>query len=270
MSSAVPKEENVKLPKRIIGIAGKKGSGKDASARFIAGINLVVHNYIDEFHSLKNGDLEIQGHKITNINDIAPDFCRVYHFADYLKKICHDLFGVSYASLSVNKASKTKIWWNSMPGVITNREVFMAIQKFLAKKQELIGPHYSIPFIFHDDGPVSVRDLLQYLGTNIFRKISSDCWLQALKQQIEQEQPQLAIIADARFINELDFIKANSGLCIKLTRGISDDQHPSENDFLNYRHWDSIIDNSECKDVRCLNKVLYETLQPLGIFDIIK
>lgn len=269
MSRPLSKNNHGELPRRIIGIAGKKSSGKDASARFIAGINLVVHNYIDEFHSLIDGSLEIKGKKFNDVNLIAPNFCRVYHFADYLKQICHDLFGIDYTHLNVNKTNVTKMMWSSLPGVVTNREVFMSVQKFLEKKQELIGPHYTIPIIFHEEGWVTVRDFLQYLGTNIFRKISSNCWINALKNKMEQDNVPLSIIADARFINELDFIKSSGGLCIKLTRGISDDQHPSENDFLLFDKWDAVIDNKECTNVRCLNRVLYEGLQPLGVFDIL-
>ena len=252
---------------KIIGLAGRKGSGKDASARFIAGINLVTHSYIDEFKSMKNGDLEIDGKKYKDLNGIAPNFVKIYHFADFLKEICERVFGISHYTLHINKASSTKLRWENMPGVVTDKEVFGALKKFADKKVELYGEKYELPLIYHHPGPMSGRDVLQFIGTEIFRKMVASCWTDCLRRTIEEEKPAIAIIADCRFVNELDMIKNMGGLCVRLTRGSEEDGHASEIDFLSYKGWDATIDNKECEDIRCLNKLLYEGLSELGVFE---
>lgn len=267
MPPRILKKNNFEFNSRIIGLAGKKGAGKDAAARFIAGINLVTHGYIDEFHSLNNGDIEIAGKKIKDVNTINPEFVKVYHFADYLKEICHNIFGVSWQALNVFKDSNTICRWENMPGVVTNEEVYNAVQKFLEKKRELVSDAYTLPIMYHRPGIMTARQLLQYLGTEVFRRIHSDCWIECILNKINDEKPKIAIVADARFTNELDAIKAVKGKCIKLTRTTGVDEHVSEIDFLSYQDWDAIIDNAHCKDIRCLNQLLYEGLVELGIYN---
>lgn len=266
MSNDLSTNKNDRVPQRIIGLAGRKGSGKDASARFIAGINLVTHGFIEEFKSIKNGDIEIGGKKYKDINNIAPNFVKIYHFADFLKEICERVFGLSYKSLYINKHINTKLKWENMPGVITDKEVYSSLKKFADKKVELFGDKYELPLMYHDSGNMNARDVLQFLGTNVFRKMHQQCWIECLHKTILEEAPAIAIIADCRFVNELVMIKGMGGLCINLTRGASDDDHASEIDFLSYKEWDATIDNRHCEDIRCLNKLLYEKLLDLGVY----
>ena len=253
---------------RIIGLAGDKGSGKDSTANFIAGINLVTHNFINEFHSTNGGQIEIDG-RIKPINEIAPRYIKIYHFADYLKEIVYNLFNIDYEDLMYNKGAVTKYNWRDMPGVITDKNLYNTVMKFLERKGDLADTVYELPLIYHADGLMKVRDLLQYVGTEIFRKINSECFTNHLLHKIRVDGVKMAIIADARFINELDAIKKAGGLNFKLTRGNNTDSHSSENDFKNYDQWDAIIDNSECNDIRCLNKVVYESVVDLGVFEVI-
>ena len=266
MSNELFTEQDERVPQRVIGLAGRKGSGKDASARFIAGINLVTHGYIEEFKSMKNGDLEIGGVKYKDLNSIAPEFVKIYHFADYLKEICEKVLGVSYRILHVYKASNTHLKWENMPGVITNKDLYNSLTKFCEKKVELFGNNYSIPIMYHSPGYMTGRDIMQFLGTEIFRRMHQNCWIECLRKRILEDSPKIAIVADCRFINELNIIKGLSGICVNLTRGSTEDDHSSEIDFLSYDKWDCIIDNRQCEDIRCLNKMLYENLLDLGVF----
>jgi len=46
-------------------------------------------------------------------------------------------------------------------------------------------------------------ELLQTVGTNLFRiHVCNNIWIETLFQQIKEEQPQVAIITDVRFLNE--------------------------------------------------------------------
>ena len=96
---------------KIIGISGRKQSGKNTVANYINGDILKLKGLIQDFRLNENGQLEIlttnehgqEGWGIFDIlrkddvfidyaeNNIWP-FIKVYHFADYLKQICIDLF----------------------------------------------------------------------------------------------------------------------------------------------------------------------------------
>lgn len=51
------------------------------------------------------------------------------------------------------------------------------------------------------------RTLLQWWGQEFRRNIDPDYWVTKLKQRIEKEKPQLALISDMRYPNEMKFIK---------------------------------------------------------------
>jgi len=63
------------------------------------------------------------------------------------------------------------------------------------------------------DGP-----LLQALGTEVFRRVRPNVWIDVIKYTIEEEQPRVAHIADVRFVNEHDWIKNQDGLTYKVQR----------------------------------------------------
>lgn len=63
------------------------------------------------------------------------------------------------------------------------------------------------------DGPI-----LQYVGTELFRKKNPDFWIDMVRWQIEEEKPQIALFSDVRFKNELAYIKSNDGISIKVSR----------------------------------------------------
>jgi len=79
--------------------------------------------------------------------------------------------------------------------------------------------------------------ILQLVGTDIMRSINENVWVDCLKYQIEEESPDIALIADMRFPNEFQFCKEN-GMAIKISRlnadgsqWVADDRdpnHPSE------------------------------------------
>lgn len=59
--------------------------------------------------------------------------------------------------------------------------------------------------------------MLQYVGTDLFRKSNPDIWVETLKHQIEEEAPAAALITDMRFPNELRLCAVN-GFTVNVTR----------------------------------------------------
>jgi hypothetical protein len=119
-----------------------------------------------------------------------------------------------------------------------------------------------------DDKQLTAREVMQYVGTNFFRKIKHDVWISATINKIKQENPNFAIIADCRFPNEVEAIKNNNGIVIKLTRNPYNSDHSSEIalDPLNYdqNNFDLIIDNRNIT-INQQDQIIYNYLLTKGI-----
>jgi hypothetical protein len=107
-------------------------------------------------------------------------------------------------------------------------------------KNELIDAYW-------DDKQLSARDLLQLIGTDIFRKLNQNVWVNALINKIKKTNHQVVIVSDCRFPNEIEAIKNNNGLVFRLNRNPHDSNHMSEsildNSVYNWDNFDSVIDN---------------------------
>lgn len=238
---------------KILGLAGKKQSGKNTSANFIFGCELVRLGVVKWMKINKFGDLVIpilnngepQDYVLDTLNP-DKDFIeglttyvwphiKIYSWATELKNMAMK-FGLTYEQVYGNndqKNSLTKLKWENMPGIITNKLIWAKQQKHLLK----VGLQY------HDAGYMTAREFLQYFGSDICRRIYGKIWIDALMNTIKKEESKLAIITDVRFKNEIMTIQKNNGKVIKLTRSPFIDNHKSELDIDTYDNFDYVIDN---------------------------
>lgn len=76
------------------------------------------------------------------------------------------------------------------------------------------------------------RTLLQWWGTELRRAQDSFYWVKKLRDTLRREKPQIALVADLRFFNEMQWVKSESGLTVRLERegfvDISTSGHQSE------------------------------------------
>jgi hypothetical protein len=111
---------------------------------------------------------------------------KIYNFADPLKKdICINILGLTYNQCygeDIDKNTLTDIEWEG-------------------KK-------------------LNAREVMQLVGTNIFRKMKNDVWSGATINKIKNETPNLAIIADCRFPNEVETIVCPSLNCERNCRPV--------------------------------------------------
>lgn len=118
---------------------------------------------------------------------------KIYSFADPLKQdICINILGLSYDQCygsDQHKNSLTNIFWENIPGYNGN-----------------------------NTGPMTAREVMEVVGTNIFRQIKNDVWVRATLNAIQRENLDIAIIADCRFPNEVDNILNANGLVIRVTK----------------------------------------------------
>jgi hypothetical protein len=155
---------------------------------------------------------------------------KIYNFADPLKQdICMNILGLTHDQCygdDTSKNSLTSIRWEDMPG-------------------------YNISWTYskdyHPSGFMTARQIMQHIGTDIFRKLKNDVWSHATINKIQNEKPALAIIADCRFPNEVDAVKSVGGIVIKLMRNPYNSDHESELalDEIVYDHnnFDLVINN---------------------------
>jgi hypothetical protein len=94
---------------------------------------------------------------------------------------------------------------------------------------------------------VTVRRILQWWGTEYRRAQDPDYWTKAWARKISQYDPNTThiLIDDVRFINELNSIKEQGGLIVKIERpGFNGaNNHASETALDDYRDWDAVLLN---------------------------
>jgi hypothetical protein len=84
---------------------------------------------------------------------------------------------------------------------------------------------------------------LQYVGTDVFRNLNSNVWIDSTFKRIKLDNPNIALITDARFPNEVKAIQNNNGIVIRLTRSPILMNHSSETALDDYIDFDWILDN---------------------------
>jgi hypothetical protein len=165
-------------------------------------------------------------------NGIIEPFngAKIYNFADPLKTdICINILGLTYDQCygeDIDKNTLTDITW--------------------------------------DNKLLTAREVMQFVGTDIFRKLKTNVWSAATINTINREKYNLAIIADCRFPNEVSAVKDVGGLAIKLTRNPFNSDHDSETaldeDKYDQNNFDLIIDNETISIVE-QNRAILNFLQ---------
>ena len=260
---------------QIIAIAGKKQSGKSTLSNFIHGHEMKLHDVVQDFSINEFGNLvvnyvqfdengkEEEGTAVFDLWQQSEDFINYaqkfiwplvkgYNFADSLKEICINLFGLSYEQvygLDSNKNSLTDIMWEDMPGVMTHKDIYGFIDGWGAGTQgdinKIIKRGEFMGRTVRENGPMTAREFMQYFGTEIMRKINKDVWVDNCLNRIKYDNSPIAIISDCRFVSEAEAIKKAGGVVIGLKRDVYTSNHSSEVDMDNYEGFDAVIDNRD-------------------------
>lgn len=106
--------------------------------------------------------------------------------------------------------------------------------------------NYAIPTKFPDFKEYklcSPRDMMQIVGTEIFRHEDNNFWGKVLDKQMEDADR--VVISDGRFKNEREWLKSKNAQLIRIKRSVDENsKHISENDFGNDSEYDIIIHNT--------------------------
>jgi hypothetical protein len=94
---------------------------------------------------------------------------------------------------------------------------------------------------------LTARRAMEVIGTNIFRQIKTQVWVEATINKILRENMDLAIIVDCRFPNEVDAILDNKGYVIRLDldpfHSDSDSEKALDPEYYNWSKFSKIIPN---------------------------
>jgi hypothetical protein len=163
--------------------------------------------------------------------------CSIYNFADSLKQdICMNILGLT----------KDQCYGTD------------------DQKNELVNCYWN-------GKQLSAREVMQIVGTDIFRSMQKNVWSDATIRKIEKDKCSLAIVADCRFPNEVEAIKNAGGFVIKLTRNPHNSNHESEIalDEINFDHnqFDMVLDNTSIS-IEKQNIILLQFLKHKGILPL--
>lgn len=139
---------------------------------------------------------------------------KFYSFADVLKRdICINILGLTEEQCYGEDSDK-----NTMTGIVWNGQQLTA------------------------------RQVMQIVGTDIFRSLMDNVWTSATFNKIKRDNPDVAIITDCRFPNEVSESQGFGGTVIRLTRHVNvENEHSSEmaldKEFFDWFRFNYIIDN---------------------------
>jgi hypothetical protein len=200
---------------KFIAFSGKKQCGKDTAAT-------IVYNILNRVElPLDGGPVALYKH-----SSLAGYKCRPFHFAKPLKDMVANVFGIDPKLIwgtDEDKETPTHIFWEGFSPEIrlrySNREM---------KSDDY--PYGNLPA--PRSGPMTIRELLQIMGTDIFREqVYGEVWSEAPFRQPWGDE-NVVLMPDCRFPNEAFAVEDHDGLLIRINRTrpteMNADQHASE------------------------------------------
>ena len=205
------------MKQTIIGISGRKGSGKNTLATSIS------QECLRRFGK-------------------TPFECS---FADTLKQFCMETLGLSREQCygtDDQKNSPTKYYWEDVEiyfrwkfgdrkfkNLSDNSE--FSLEKDSINRLTFYKTLLDYEPVNIKCGKMSARDILQLFGTELVRETFGNVWAEATLRRIKTQGQWLSLITDVRFDNEVDAVlKQEFGYVIRLTRSPfgTKDTHASE------------------------------------------
>ncbi len=269
------------MAQKLLGLSGTKQSGKTTCMNYLYGVFMQKNNVIsaDEEHNRfaisTDGKLLIPtpytdaagvnqiGMGEINWEDDSYEFSqycddRIFphikeiSFAVPLKELCINLLGLTREQCygtDEQKNSLTTLRWEDMPGNVTIGEDDEGFAVIVPDKT----------------GFMTAREVLQYVGTNIFRKMYSEVWTRAGIKQFIECGSDMGVFTDIRFPNELDAVYEAGGKIIRLLRRPHIDLHKSETalDDTPHDRFSAVIDNRNMS-IPEQNEVIHNLLLEWG------
>lgn len=208
-------------------LSGKKQVGKDSTADIVVRL------------------LEEQGKKV-----------HVTAFAHPLKRMCIDILGLDEALVygsNDDKDTPTHIVWDTMTEDI----------RLKYQEHKVLQPTGAKCWMGPRSGPMTVREVLQVVGTDIFREMFWDNVWAEVPFRKDFGDVDVVILTDCRFPNEKDCTEDSGGVIIRLERltGFTD-LHKSETALDGYKFKHFYENNGSLEELEIFVR---KTLEELGL-----
>lgn len=232
-----------------IGLNGLAGSGKDTVAKML---NVMLmkqwvdiescRNFYNNFYDKPNASASYY-EKYKGVNEQV--LCIA--FADQLKTICADIFGIDLRCFYFNKSTA----WICINKGFEYTEI---------RPENVIScEDYFYNISSYKDSDIkywmSLRDILVYIGTYVLQQdLNRNVFVNTVSNKIKtcnlsNHNLKYVIVTDVRFQHELEYIKKNNGLTIKIVRNnIIQLDNIAEHDLDDEDSYDFIIENNEGYD----------------------
>lgn len=249
------------MSKLTVVFSGKKASGKSSAGKFVVAEYL---NFIEGKQMYSVAQKGKEAFLLKNKKDIIyidkPGVdqdhysekysVKMYSFADPLKVFCINVLGLEIAQCygsDDDKNSPTHIMWEDMP---------------IEVREKHSRPRRGSGGMKPASGFMTAREVMQVFGTDICRKIDTNCWARGLYSIIKKDDYKLSVVPDARFPNEITLGTESDAKVVRLLLDPYHDDHESEcalDDFP-LGEYTKIVDNQKIKMVEC-HKVLVDDLR---------
>jgi len=234
-----------------IGLNGYAGSGKDTVAKMLKTILSYPWDNLEScksYYKQRYTNPTISAtFNINNENETMPVMCIAY--ADQLKEICSNMFGIPLERFYMNKSNA----WVC----INDRFQYTEIQP---EEDNIITAddyYNSISSYINSNNKywMSLREILVYVGTYVLQQdVNRQIFVNIVRNKINNianinHKLKYVIVTDNRFVHELDYIKENSGILMTITRdSVIQLDNIAEHDLDDENCYDYIIENNDGYD----------------------
>lgn len=234
-----------------IGLNGFAGSGKDTVAKMIRTILNYEWNSLDEckayYKSIYTSPTISATYNVKEDDSKSKAYCVA--FADQLKTICANIFGIPVERFYQNKSNA----WICINKDFQYTEI-MPVSNYIVTADDYYN-NIAMYKSSKDKYWMSLREILVYVGTyvlqqdlnkNVFVNIVRN--LIGIKKKVN-ENLKYVILTDIRFNHEIEYIHKNNGITISIVRdNVQQLDNIAEHDLDEEDRWDYIVSNNGTYD----------------------
>ena len=234
-----------------IGLNGFAGSGKDTVAKMIKTILNYNWESLEDckkyYKSVYTSPTISATFNTERESETLPVFCVA--FADQLKKICSDIFGIPVERFYQNKSNA----WVCINKDFQYTELH-PIDEYIVTAEDYYN---NIAMYKSSDNKywMSLREILVYVGTYVLQQdLNKNIFVNIVHNLVHNKQlknPELkyVLLTDIRFNHEIDYIHENNGITISIVRDdVQQLDNIAEHDLDDEDRWDYIITNNGTYD----------------------